>query len=212
MDMKNTQTSLLLQQWHGGDEKALDSLLDRHLPWLRNHVRKRLGALLRRKGETNDYVQDAIVQFLKYGPRVVISDENHFRALLVRIVENSLRNNYDWFTALRRQAAREHPLSRDSVLYLDPPRDGVKTPSHSAKNHEQEAWVRFAMELLESEDREVLVLRQWEKMSFADIGKQVGISSEAAWMRHKRALNRLADKAWGLRQGKVAEILEESLS
>jgi len=211
MNMSSQETASLLESWHRGDETALNSLLERHLPWLRNYVRTRLGNLLRSKGETCDYVQDAVLEFLRYGPRVVVSNEGQFRALMVRIVGNSLRNNYDWFTTLRRQAARECKLTRDTVLYLDPPRSDVKTPSHHQGIHEQEAWVRFAMELLDPADREVLVFRQWENLSFDQIGERLGITKEAAWMRHKRALNRLAEKAWGLRQGKLAEFLKESV-
>ena len=57
------------------------------------------------KVESSDIVQDAALQFLKYGPRFILSDEEKFRALLVRIVENVLRDKHDWFSARRRAIA-----------------------------------------------------------------------------------------------------------
>ncbi|MBU0755391.1 MAG: sigma-70 family RNA polymerase sigma factor [Planctomycetes bacterium] len=208
MDIKETHTSQSLFQWSQGDGKGLEALLERHLPWLQNHVRKNLGPILRRKGETQDYVQDAVLEFLLYAPSVMISDEAHFRALLVRIVKNSLCDKHDWYAAKRRWIARERPLPTDTVLLLDPPKDGQTTPSRHAQHHEEEAWVRLGMDILEPEDRELLVLRQWEKQSFTEIGKRLGIKSDAARMRHNSAMGKLGEKIFMLRQGQLAAALQ----
>lgn len=205
MSMGKTQTSQFLQRWHDGDPKGLEDLLARHLPWIRARVSKRMGPVLRRKAETTDYVQDAMVEFLRYGPRILISDGDHFRALLVRIVENALRDKHDWFTRRRRAVSRERPLPADTVLSLDPPRARMKTPSAAAGHHEREAWVRLGMELLEPEDREVLVLRQWENLSFAEIGERLGISKDAARMRNNRAVSRLGEIVGSLRRRNLPE-------
>lgn len=208
MDLKMTVTRQLLEQWHGGDSGSLELLLERHLPWIQEYVSMRLGSMLRRKAETVDYVQDAVVEFLRYGPRVVLNDEDHFRALLGRIVENSLRNKYDWFTAQRRAIARENPLPSDTILSLDPPQRGVGTPSESVQRHEREAWIRLGLELLEPDDKEIVILRQFEKLSHAEIGEKVGISAEAARKRHNRAVDRLSEKVWDLRSGKIQRVLQ----
>ncbi len=44
MDYGENKTSDLLQRWKDGDNGALGALLDRHLPWVRRLVHKRLGA------------------------------------------------------------------------------------------------------------------------------------------------------------------------
>lgn len=208
--MCKTETSICLQQWHSGDGEALNTLIERHLPWIRAQVRRRMTSLLQKKGETLDYVQDAMLQFLRFGPRFTIANENYFRALLLRIVENSLLNKYDWFTARRRDLARERPLPSDTVLSLDPPRETVKTPSKSAQRHEQEAWIRLGMELICPEYREVLVLREWDKLSFKEIGERLGITPNAARLKHYRAVRQLGKKIVALRDGELSRILEES--
>jgi len=96
------------------------------------------------------------------------------------------------------------------VLSLDPPQKVDRTPSMSVERHEREGWVRLGMEFLDSEDREVLVLRKWDNASFSDIGERLGITPDAARMRHNRALKRLGEKIWALRCGKIEEILRES--
>jgi RNA polymerase sigma factor (sigma-70 family) len=202
MNMGKSLTSVYLSRWNAGDEEGLEKLIEFHLPWLQNHVRKRVGPKLRKKAETNDFVHDAMLDFLRYGPKILITDPEHFRALLVRIVENSLRNRNDWYGARRRAVSRERPLPSDTALCLDPPQDAMqKTPSKVAARHEQEAWIRLGMELLEPEDQKILILRQWDQMSFTEIGREIGLNSDAARMRYNRAICRLSDCIWELRSG-----------
>lgn len=209
MESNLSNTVQMLQQWHSGDPKGLDELLKRHLPWLEQKVRYRLGPALKRKEETLDYVQEAMVQFLRYGPRFTISNEAHFRSLLLKIVENMLRNKADLYNARRREIAKERPLPPDTVLSLDPPQGSIKTPSMSAAQHEDEAWIRLAMELLDPDDQEVLFLRKWEKLPFADIGNRQGLTEAAARMKHNRAVVKLGENVWKLRNGKIDEILKD---
>ena len=110
------ETTLLLQRWNGGDEQALQALLQLHLPWIQTHVSQRLGGLVRAKEDTNDVVQDALVEFLRYGPRFKVSNEAHLRFLLGRIAENVLRDRHDFFTRFcRRQARPVEPRDRLSI-------------------------------------------------------------------------------------------------
>lgn len=197
--MTRTLTSLRL--WNSGDQNGLNDLVAAHLPWLRGHVRKRLGHHLRGKAETEDYLQDALVEFLRYGPRIVIDDEDRFRALLVRIVENSIRDKNDWFKARRRAISRERPLPSDTILNLDARCKPIDTPSAVARSNERKAWIRLGMELVDPDDRKILVLRQWNKLPYSKISEELNISEDAARMRCNRAMSRLADIVGRLRRG-----------
>lgn len=210
MNPANTATSIALTQWHGGDANGLDALIERHLPWIREQVHKKMGHVLRQKGETGDYVQDAMVRFLQYGPRFMVSDDDHFRALLYLIVQSTLKNRYHWFTARRREVALERPLPPDTVLNLDPPREGDKTPSQVVVRNEREAWVRLGLELLDWDQRELLVLRQWDKKSFAEIGEHYDITADAARMRHYQAMDALTKKISLLRNREFDQLMESS--
>ncbi|MCA8952100.1 MAG: sigma-70 family RNA polymerase sigma factor [Planctomycetes bacterium] len=196
-------TRTLLQKWHDGDRAAIDALVARDLPWIREYVHSRLGPLLRARGETMDYVQDAVIQLLGYVPRFVTSDRDRFRALVARIVENHLRDAHDHHAAQKRAVAREQALPSDSVLDLDGPRKPVTQPGSAAARNERDAWVRLAIELLEPEDRQVVMLRQWHEFEFAEIGQRMGLSEDAARMRFQRALPKLARKLEGLRRGEL---------
>lgn len=200
-----TSTIESLHRWNSGDRAGLNELVSAHLSWLRAHVSNRLGPRLRRKAETEDFLQDALVEFLRYGPRIAIDDEDRFRALLVRIVENTLRDRDDWFKAKRRTISRERPLPPDTILDLNPQHKPADSPSAAARANEREAMIRLGMELSDTNDRKILVLRHWDRLPFQLIGDTLDISKDAARMRHNRALRRLAKIVGRLRRGQSIE-------
>lgn len=197
------QTLALLQRWHQGEQAALKELLRRDLPWIRARLHHRLGDLLRQRGDTEDYLHDVVLEVMRYTPHFLVSSGDTFRRLLTQITENLLRDKHDFFARHRRAAAREQPLPDSTVLCLDARARSATSPSQGAARNEEEAWVRFALDLLAPEERQVIVLREYEKRSFADVGAELGIAENAARMRFQRALTKLADRVAALRRGEV---------
>ncbi|MCB9890410.1 MAG: sigma-70 family RNA polymerase sigma factor [Planctomycetes bacterium] len=197
----------LLKKWHAGDRQALERLVERHLPWIRAYVRKRLRGELRARADTQDVVQEAVIDVLEYGPRFEISDEDCFRALVARIVENNLHDHRRFLLRDCRDMRRERSRLSDSVLALDPPRREITAPPVRASRAENEEWVRLSIELLSPSDRDVILLREWEQLSFEEIGSRLGIPHNTARMRFQRAMPRLARKVEELRSGRAREAL-----
>ncbi|MEW6744289.1 MAG: RNA polymerase sigma factor [Planctomycetota bacterium] len=202
----DSETSQLLRRWHAGERAALDKLLADHLPWLRDRVHRLLSPLLRLRGDTMDYVDDVLLRLLRDIPRFHISNSRLFRGLLLQIVVNELKDKQRFYTAARRDMARERPLA-SVVLELDPPLHTSASPSQVAQRHEEEAIVRLALELLECEQRDVIVLRDWKKLAFADIGARLEITPDAARMRHGRAVQLLSRVVGALRRGTVESLI-----
>ncbi|MCB9871343.1 MAG: sigma-70 family RNA polymerase sigma factor [Planctomycetes bacterium] len=207
MDPGKTQS--LLRRWHDGDSASLHELLDRDMPWIQERIRRRLGSLLRARRDVDDYVQEAVIKALQYTPRFVLSDRTQFRALLARMTENVIRDEADRQHAARRDVARERPVPGDSLLDLDPPVDSVTRPNSAADRDEARAWARLAVELLPAEERAIVRMRQWEELSFAEIGEKLGMTRDAAKMRFQRLLPRLARTVTMLRAGRVGDVLGE---
>jgi RNA polymerase sigma factor (sigma-70 family) len=203
MAAEQDPTLQLLEHWHQGDEQALARLVELHLPWLRQQVERRLGPALRQQGEVDDYLQDAMLDFLRDSPRFVVRDGVQFRGLLARVLENTLRDRNDWFRAKRRDLARRAALPTESVLSLDPALQRSTTPSVDATRNEVRDWVRLGLELLEAEDRKIILLREYEDRSFVEIGTELGMTANAVRMRWVRAVARLAEVMKELRAGTV---------
>jgi len=210
MSSTDTPPIPFLPNWHAPSSESLEEILERHLPWVQSHVHNRLGDFRRSKVDTGDIVQDAMVQFLKFGPRIQLANDRQFRALLARIVENVVCDNYDRFSAQRRTLARERPLPRDTVLILDPTVDHVDSPSQIVSNHEETAWIRLGLELLEPALRQVIVLRRWEELSFAEIAEEMGTSKSTARRKYLHSVERLIEVVDALKSGRIDDALGDS--
>lgn len=184
-------TALSLRQWHQGDRAALDRLLKRDMPWIRDCIQRRMGPKLQRKADSEDYIQDVLVEALRYTPKFMVHSRKQFRALLGRIAENIMCNHIEYFTARRRDMDRESSLPRDSVLNLQVTTSSGERPSEIAMRKEENAWLRLALELMEPEDRRIILLRDWDALSFKRVGEELGITEDAARMRHRRAMEKL---------------------
>lgn len=199
------ETLVLLRRWHSGDGEAIEQLMARHLPWIRQQVRSRMGDVLGARADADDVVQQAMVDVLRHGPRFTVDDVEHYRALLLRIVENTIRKQVRDAWRAKRDARRERDLpGSQSVVQLQA---DVTQPSAAADRNEQRAWVRLALELLAAEDREIVLLRQWDGLEFADIGERLGVAPDAARMRFQRAVGRLAQTLKRLRSGELGRLL-----
>lgn len=199
----------LLKRWREGDRSALEALIEAQLPWFCSYVRKRLRGQ-RSRSETQDVIHEAVIDVLEYGPRYEISDADGFRALLARIVENNLVDEQRFMRRACRDVRRERSRLSDTVLTLDPPRRGVTVPPVKAGRAENEAWVRLAIEVLAPHDREVILLREFEELSFEDIGDRLGIAANSARMRFNRAMPRLVRKVEELRSSRARDALRQA--
>lgn len=195
----------LLQRWHAGEAGALEALVAAQLPWLKELADRRLGTFLRQRGEATDYLHDALLEFLRDAPRFTVRDEAQLRSLLARVLENTLRDKHEWFRAKRRFLAAAVPLPTDSVLDLNTGAVQSNTPSREASREEARAWIRLALELLDPEDRQVLVMRDYEERSFVDIAKELGSTPDAIRMRWQRAVSRLASELGRLRANRAGD-------
>ncbi len=201
----------LLRRWHAGDAEALGELVAGEAAWITEHVQRRLGPVLRQRADTQDIVQQTMVDVLRSGPRFVVGDREHLRALLVRMVENVLRHQARHGQQQRRDVRREQPLqpaaaSGESVLQLGIAGAG-SGPATAAAAGEQRDWVRLALELLDADDRDVIVWREFDGLPFVDIAQRLGLGEAHARVRFQRALPKLAAKLQLLQRGQIDQAL-----
>ncbi|HLU40258.1 MAG TPA: sigma-70 family RNA polymerase sigma factor, partial [Planctomycetota bacterium] len=190
----HADTARLVGHWQDGDTVAFRALVTRSVPWIERLVRARLGKVLRSKAETQDYVQGVLVEVLEHCPAAVVESPRHFRNLVARMVDHTLKDQLAWYRAARRAVDREQPESHAAL-----PAASAPTPSRSAAERERQRWLRLALNFLSPDDRNVVLLRTWDDLSFEAIGERLGIEAEAARQRFRRALPRLLDLVVRLR-------------
>lgn len=178
--MESTVT--LLDRYRKGDVDALNTLYARYLGPLRRWARGRLPRWARDLGDTEDLVQDTLVQALgrmdTFEPRGVGALGGYLRqAVLNRIVDR-----------LRR---------RRPPLVSEPPADvATLEPSPLEELIGKQVLDRYeaALQRLKPEEREAVVGRLELGMSFVDLAAALGKSSpDAARMAVSRALLKVAE-------------------
>jgi RNA polymerase sigma-70 factor (ECF subfamily) len=183
----------LLRQARDGDERAVDGLLAMHRAYLRQLVELRLDPRLRARVDPSDVVQEAQLEAVRRLPEYLHDPALPFRLWLRRLAEGRMAMLWRFhFKAARRSVAREVSLSDDSSLRLaDQLAAAGATPGQQLSREERASQVRAAVAALPDADREILLLRNFEGLSFEEIRCLLGIEGAAARQRHGRALLRL---------------------
>lgn len=195
------QTTLnLIRRTRDGDRAAMDELLRHVWPRIEGWIRRERGEAVRSRFDTIDCAQDVALGLVRYLPDVSIGDRETFHRILYRMIQNSLRNKYDYLMARRRRLTLEKPLAIDGPLELDPP-DTRDSPSIEAGKAEMRAWIRFALALLPADEQELIFRRQFDGEAFADIGRALDLDPDAARMRFNRAMLKLNSLIRRLQQG-----------
>ena len=185
----------LLRRWADGEDAVVGRIAELALPYVRQRARELLGDELRAKLDSEDVAQDAALDFLLYGPRFVPKDTAQLHALLARIVANTVRDHGSWFRSLRRQLGGEVPLAT-SAMFVD---GSAASPPDAAAEREAAVRLRLALELLDEDDRQLIVWHRWDKATFVEIGARRGVSEEAARAAFRRAHLRLIERMVCLR-------------
>lgn len=196
--MTNDNFAELVRRWQSGDTSALDELLRTQIGWLQNHVRRRIGSHLRVHDESLDFVQGALVDLCAHDATIEIGDESSLRAVLARIVDHNIRDRHRWLRRQKRDPDRIDGDIADSRV-LEGALHEITTPSLAADRRETHALLHRAIEDLDDEDREVIWLHEWERLTHKEIGERLGVSTDVARVRFQRALPKLAKRLKRLR-------------
>lgn len=177
-------TADLLQRARLGDTEAVNELFGRYLPSLRRWARGRLPRWTRDLRDTDDLVQETLVQSLKHIGTFEPRHEGALQAYLRQAVVNRVRDEVRRTT--RRGVAAEidsrHP-------------DTAASPLEEAIGAEALDRYEAALQRLRSEEREVVVARVELGLSYQQIAASHDKpSADAARMAVSRALVRLAEE------------------
>ncbi len=193
------QTSELLHQARAGDEQAVNQLLDRHRDALRRLVELRMDRVLQRRVDASDIVQDVLVEANRR-LRDYLADPNPmpFHLWLRHMAKDRLIDAHRRHrVAQRRSLDREQPLAapagidHSTMELANQLRDPQMTPAAAATWNETLRRFHEAVERLDEIDREMILMRHFEKLSNQEAAQALGLTSAAASMRYLRAVRRL---------------------
>ena len=177
-------TFSLLERARGGDREALEILFARHIPTLRRWASGRLPRWTRDIADTQDLVQDTVLQVFKRVEAFEPRGDGALQAYLRQAVMNRIRNE---FRSKRR---------RPSFESLDEQAPANHTsPLEAAIRQEQLDRYDAALSRLSERERDLIVARVEVGLTYEEIAEALGkLSWNAARMATARALLRLADE------------------
>lgn len=189
-DQSLESTVHLVARLKAGDESALEALFTRHYGPLKRWAAGRLPAWARQLTDTDDLVQDALLQTFK---RIDVFDPRGpgaLHAYLRQAVMNRLRDE------LRRRGRQPETLTLDDTGAVDRLGiEGGESPLAQAIGRENLERYQDALALLRPEEREAVIGRIEMGYTYQELAEAIGKpSAEAARKATERALVRLAEE------------------
>jgi RNA polymerase sigma-70 factor (ECF subfamily) len=175
----------LYARMRAGEGPAWAEFHGRYEPLLRHLARRWLDPHLRAQADSLDMAQSVLRMLLESDGRVAFEDEARFRGWLGAVMRHRVAR-------LARRA--RGPGGARWVGLAEDPDDGAEEADPAALAEKAEAVHRLksALDRLTHEERQVVVLREFDGLAFADVAARLGKpSADAARKAFDRACERL---------------------
>ncbi len=191
-------TQELIAQAKGGDESAVNQLMDRHRNSLRQLVRMRLDHKIQNRIDVSDVVQDVLVEANRRLQRYLADPMMPFHLWLRQIAKDRIIDAHRRHrVSAKRSVDREQQLvaprgfDQSSIQLASMLGDGRLTPAAAALQKEMARKVEESIAKLDEKDCEIIIMRHYEHLTNQEIGQILNLSEPAASMRYLRAIKRL---------------------
>ena len=192
-----TDTENLIELARSGDAAAGQAAIASHRDRLRRMVAVRLDRRLAARVDPSDVVQEALTEAVTALPAYLRRSPLPFYPWLRQFAwERLAKLHRRHIRAKRRSVTREERLGAGlsagstGLLTRTLVSPGT-TPSECLMRDESRRRVREAINRLPASERHILIMRNLQSLSTAEIAAVLGVSEGAAKVRHLRALRRL---------------------
>jgi RNA polymerase sigma-70 factor (ECF subfamily) len=157
----------LIQSFYNGDREALSVIFARHKEGVFNFALR----MLTNRADAEDVTSDVFGRLC--GEHGRFRPDASFKTWLYTIARNScldrMRNRRNWASTWFKKQD-----SQDDVQMDFPSQD--PSPSQDLQSKETAHYIRSAIQALPNNQREALVLREYEDLSYEEISKIIGCS------------------------------------
>ena len=182
-----TPDSKLVSDYINGNEISLEILIKRHQQRLFSFIYSKV----KNKDITEDIFQDTFIKVIRTLKKGNYNEEGKFLPWVVRISHNLI---IDYFRKSNRMPKFRNTDEFDIFSVLG---DGVLNAEKKIIKEQIHADVRELVNELPEEQRQVLIMRMYNDMSFNEISENTGVSINTALGRMRYALinlRKLIDK------------------
>jgi RNA polymerase sigma-70 factor (ECF subfamily) len=180
------ETEDLLRRAREGSREALGLLLGGCGERLLALIRLRLGPSLRQRVESRDVLQATFLKALLHIDGFRGDRRESLMAWLARIAQNEVRDLAAFHGRQRRQA--DQTVALGGSQDMDRLAAGLRSETSRIALGERSTRLVAALEALPREHREVILLRHFEELPFAEVAPRMGRSADACRMLLARAM------------------------
>jgi RNA polymerase sigma-70 factor (ECF subfamily) len=196
----------MLARARGNDPRQLDALFSQCRDFLGIVARAQVESWLRTKVDASDLVQQTLLEAYRDFHKFRGTTEAEWLAWLRRILDHNAANFVrHYHGTAKRQASREvamGPQGDDTgARGVQDPADGGESPSQLLMRKEREWQIADALARLAPDHREVILLRNLERLSFDEVAVRMDRSRPAVQMLWTRAIHKLHDVLAGMITG-----------
>lgn len=199
-------TSVALRNATQGDRTSLGWLIDRFSPLLRVQADHRLRGRLRVLYDPDDLVADVWAIVIPKLPTITVQDRR-ITPVFVRFLSTTLLNRFG--TLLQKHIQGKPGIQSDGpnsdgdlLSRLSAGDSGMVT---KAARGEIQVAVRAAVQSLEPEDREIVILRGIEQVPNQEVALRLGLKPNTVAARYLRALRKLRELVPGTAFDELSE-------
>ena len=170
---------VLLNNYLLGDRSAISELIERHSKRVRNYI----GMMVKDDDIADDIFQETFIKAVKVIDEGRYTDSGKFLSWILRIAHNRVLDHFR-----RQKSSRQVNESEAGYDVIGTLRFAEPTTEDEMVHSEMEQTIRDLVELLPEEQREVVRLRYYSKLSFQEIAEQTDVSINTALGRMRYAL------------------------
>ncbi len=195
---ESDKTQELIIDAREGDGDAVNRLLERHREAIRRMIDLRMDRQMRGRVDASDIVQEVMIDANRRLEGYLKDPAMPFHLWLRQMAQDRLIDAHRRHRlAAKRSVDREqrlvgrHRMDRSTLQLAAQLCDGERTPAAAAEWKELQMQFREALEQLDDRDREVVLMRHFEKLSNSEVAEILNLTAPAASMRYLRAVRRL---------------------
>ena len=170
---------VLLNNYLSGDRSAISELIERHSLRVRSYI----GMMVKDDDIANDIFQETFIKAVKVIDEGRYTDSGKFLSWVLRIAHNRVLDHFR-----REKASRQINEAEAGYDMIGSLRIAEPNTEDEMVQGEVEQTVRNLINLLPEDQQEVIRLRYYSKLSFAEIAEQTEVSINTALGRMRYAL------------------------
>lgn len=179
MNVTALSDRVLLNNYLSGDRSAISELIERHSQRVRSYI----GMMVKDDDVADDIFQETFIKAVKVIDEGGYTDSGKFLSWVLRIAHNRVLDHFR-----REKSSRQLNEKEAGYDVLGSLRIAENTVEDNIVHNELMETVRCLVEELPDDQREVVRLRYYSKLSFQEIAEQTEVSINTALGRMRYAL------------------------